>query len=325
MPEVQAPGARSDGAHGSGAQGSPGAPRGREASPFETTRGEFTILELHAPGEAGVPAGILLLDLSTNRLHIRTLERWPSTLDREDARVLHSIAAEFTERAATEAGGDLLAELEDSFSHLLRLSVRKSIAIHKPERELSKLFARHVAAPGPAREEPAAVIPFRTHLPFYPMRIAAGVFDGDAEVEASGWVPIPEGQRPDERLFVARITGKSMEGRIPDGSYCLFRMNPQGSREGKLVLAQQFGASQSGGAFSIKKYHSEKAPQRPAGDDDFGDAEWRHSRVRLISLNPLYPSWDLAKDECRILAEFVRVLSEDEIPDDVRAAATPLE
>ena len=153
------------------------------------------------------------------------------------------------------------------------------------------------------------------------MKIAAGLFDGDSGVEAAAWIPVPEGQRPDERLFVARISGKSMEPRIPDGSYCLFRMNPQGSREGKLVLAQQFGSSQSGGAFSIKKYHSEKAPQRPAGDDDFGNAEWRHSRVRLISLNPLYPSWDLLEGECRILAELVRILSDDEVPDDLRDAA----
>ena len=38
--------------------------------------------------------------------------------------------------------------------------------------------------------------------------------------------------------------------------------------------------------------------------------EWRHERIRLESLNPEYPSWDLDPDEekYRILAEFVRVL-----------------
>ncbi|MCL4782808.1 MAG: S24 family peptidase [Bryobacterales bacterium] len=289
--------------------------------PVETTRADFAVLELHAPGQAGVPAGILLLDPSENRLHVKLLERWPASLHPEDARVLRAIAAELAERAAAEPGDALLAEMEGAFSHLLRLSARATVTLQKPERELNALFRRHVAAHTAPREAPAAIVPFRTHLPFYPMKIAAGLFDGDAEVEAAAWVPIPEGQRPDERLFVARISGRSMEPRIPDGSYCLFRMNPQGSREGKLVLAQQFGSSQSGGAFSIKKYHSEKAPQRPAGDDDFGDAEWRHSRVRLISLNPLYPSWDLLEGECRILAELVRILSDDEVPDDLRDAA----
>lgn len=291
--------------------------RARGKSPVETTRAEYAILELHAPGEAAIPAGILLLDPSTNRLCARMLEHWPASLEREDREVLKAIASELEQRTETEPGNALLEEFENSFSHLLRLSPRESITLQRPDRELSALFKRHVSARAPSREDAATVIPFRTHLPFYSMRIAAGVFDGDREVDAAAWVPAPEGLRPEERLFVARITGKSMEPRIPDGSFCLFRMNPQGSREGKLVLAQQFGASQSGGAFSIKKYHSEKAPQRPAGEDDFGDTEWRHSRVRLISLNPLYPSWDLAEDECRILAELVRILSNDEIPDDL--------
>ncbi len=310
--------------HGSNPQGS-AASRARGASPVETVRADFAILELHAPGEAGLSAGILLLDPAANRLHIRMLERWPASLHREDAGVLQAMSAEFALRAQTEPGDALLAEMENSFSHLLRVSARSSVTVQVPDRELNALFDRHVARHAPAREAPAAVIPFRTHLPFYSMKIAAGLFDGDREVEAAAWVPIPEGQRPDERLFVAKISGKSMEGRIPDGSYCLFRMNPQGSREGKLVLAQKFGASESGGAFSIKKYHSEKAPQRPPGGDDFGDAEWRHSRVRLISLNPLYPSWDLVEGECRILAEFVRTLDDDEVPDELRGASPSAE
>lgn len=315
--------------HGSASHGSAGeghaVKRARDSSPIATARAEFAILELHAPGEADIPAGVFLLDPSTNRLHVKTLEQWPDSLDREDIRVLRAIAGEWAERAETEPGDALLAEFENSFSHLLRVSTRASVTLQKPERELDALYRRYVATRIPAREAEATVVPFRTHLPFYPMKIAAGLFDGDMEVEAAAWVPIPEGQRPDERLFIAKITGKSMEGRIPDGSYCLFRMNPQGSREGKLVLAQQFGSSESGGAFSIKKYHSEKAPQRPPGGDDFGDSEWRHARVRLISLNPLYPSWDLVEGECRILAEFLRILGEDEIPDNLRDATPPAE
>ena len=43
------------------------------------------------------------------------------------------------------------------------------------------------------------------------------------------------------------------------------------------------------------------------------DEGWRHGRIRLESLNPGYPSWDLDPDEekYRIIAEFVRVLSAD--------------
>ncbi|MCZ2155259.1 MAG: S24 family peptidase [Bryobacterales bacterium] len=265
-------------------------------------RSFFSLLELHVPGESALPAGILLVDPSTNRLHLKITSKWPDSLQREDRAVLDSISREFTQRAAVEPGDSLIAEFEDSFSHLLRLSPRESIVFSRPERELAKLFDRHVERKRAVREAAAEVISFRTHLPFYPMKVAAGLFDGDQEIEAAAWIPIPDGVRPDETLFVARVTGKSMEPRIPDGSYCLFRSNPQGSREGKLVLVQRFGVSESGGAFTIKKYHSEKAPQSARDAEEFSDGEWRHSRVRLISLNPLYPSWDLREDECRILA-----------------------
>jgi hypothetical protein len=54
----------------------------------------------------------------------------------------------------------------------------------------------------------------------------------------------------------------------------------------------------------VKRYRSAKTAT--ADPDD----AWRHSRIRLESLNPEYPSWDLDPEETkyRILAEFVRVL-----------------
>ena len=99
-------------------------------------------------------------------------------------------------------------------------------------------------------------------------------------------------------MFAAHIAGHSMEPRIPDGSLCLFRANLVGSREGKLVLAEDRRKH----AFAIKQYHSEKI------QNDSGD--WRHDSIRLISLNPEYPSWDLEPEEekFRILAEFIAVL-----------------
>lgn len=300
----------------------------RGESPVETIRGEYLVLSMHPPGIASFPAGILLLHTAENRLYTKFRRRWPSEVEAEDRRVFDAIAEDFSERAAEEPADSVLAEFEASFSHLLRLSARVSIVFQRPEPMLDRLFEKHVlafdtaiesgmAGIQPKAQQVAEVIPFRTHLPFYPMHIAAGVFDGDAEVEASAWVPVPTGLRPEDGYFVGRISGRSMEPRIADGSFGLFRFHPQGSREGKLVLVQKYGTSDSGGAFTIKRYHSEKAPQTRPGDD-FGDSgEWRHARVRLISLNPNYPSWDLAEGECRIIAELVRILREDEVPEDL--------
>jgi hypothetical protein len=51
-----------------------------------------------------------------------------------------------------------------------------------------------------------------------------------------------------------------MEPLIPDGSWCLFRPCPAGSREGRIVLVQfaSLGAGENGGRFTVKKYHSDK-------------------------------------------------------------------
>jgi len=98
-------------------------------------------------------------------------------------------------------------------------------------------------------------------------------------------------------MFVAEIVGHSMEPLIPDGSFCVFRAGVAGSRTGRLVLAED----RDNNAYAVKRYASEKTVT---------DEGWKHQRIRLESLNPGYPSWDLEPDEekYRIIAEFVRVL-----------------
>ena len=111
--------------------------------------------------------------------------------------------------------------------------------------------------------------------------------------------------RLDERMFICRAVGRSMEPTIRDGDYVVLRANPVGTRQGKIVLAQYRGPADpdTGGAFAIKRYSSEKLPDE--------DGEWRHTRITLSPLNPQYqpiiiPAADA--DHFRILAEFVSVL-----------------
>ena len=101
-------------------------------------------------------------------------------------------------------------------------------------------------------------------------------------------------------MFVAQIVGHSMEPVIPDGALCVFRADVGGSRSGRLVLVENL---ETGGnnRYTVKRYKSEKS-------SDAG--QWKHTRIRLESLNPDYPSWDLLPDEekYRVIAEFIRVL-----------------
>jgi len=61
-----------------------------------------------------------------------------------------------------------------------------------------------------------------------------------------------------------------MNRRIPNGSWCLFRANPGGTRNGKVVLVQHRSIEDPdhGGCFTVKLYHSEK---RLTGDSPINE------------------------------------------------------
>ena len=65
-----------------------------------------------------------------------------------------------------------------------------------------------------------------------------------------------------------------MNRRIPNGAWCLFRGNPGGTRQGKVVVVQH-RASQipTPGAIHVKLYASEKQPSEDGG--------WAHERITL--------------------------------------------
>ena len=159
------------------------------------------------------------------------------------------------------------------------------------ERALDRLYRKNI---------PSNVLEFRTHLPRYSLQAAAGKFLANQEISEDGWVEAPENLRLSTDMFVASILGHSMEPTIPDGSLCVFRYGVTGSRQGRLVLVENL---ETGGnnRYTVKRYESAKAETEEG---------WRHARIRLVSLNPDYPSWDLDPDEdkYRIVAEFVRVL-----------------
>jgi len=153
--------------------------------------------------------------------------------------------------------------------------------------------------------------PYDTHAPVYDLAAAAGAFGPDAVVtqipDEQGWIRVPGHVRLTRDHFVARVEGRSMEPTIPDGSYCLFRADRGGSRQGKLVLVWHRGCTDPalGGEFSVKKYTSSKI-ENP-------DGTWSHREIRLEPLNsdPVYRSLvfdPTAEGDIRLIGEFVCVL-----------------
>jgi superfamily II DNA or RNA helicase/diadenosine tetraphosphate (Ap4A) HIT family hydrolase/HKD family nuclease/SOS-response transcriptional repressor LexA len=121
---------------------------------------------------------------------------------------------------------------------------------------------------------------YTTHVPVYDLTAAAGFWGPESVPEEIGWTEVP-GVSLKPGMFVARVTGTSMEPLIPDGSWCLFRPCPAGSREGRIVLVQlgTDGAGETGGRFTVKKYHSKKTVTADG---------WRHDRIQLLPVNPAF-------------------------------------
>lgn len=255
-------------------------------------RGSYLLLEAALAGRAPQSIGVLLLDTETNRLWVRMRESYDDLAEPEDAEVLEALEGDIRARAAEVGAEAYLASLEDSLSNAIRVTERHAVPVDSFTRVLDRLYSAHVQA--------LEVKPFVTHVPLYSLRAAAGKLGEEMESTEEDWVRAPEGTRLDENLFAAHVVGRSMEPRIPDGSLNLFRFHPVGSRQGKIVLVERFGAFDETARYTVKRYTSQKIQT--------GEQEWRHERIRLEPLNPEFEAWDAEPQDFAVVAEWLRVL-----------------
>lgn len=146
---------------------------------------------------------------------------------------------------------------------------------------------------------------FKTLLPVYTLKAAAGYFGAGDAVEPEGWVEAHSMGRLDDQMFVCRAMGRSMEPTIRDGDHLVFRAKPAGTRNGKIVLAQYRGLPDpdTGGAFTVKRYSSEKETD--------GEGGWRHTKVILSPTNPEYSPIILSErdaESVQVVGEFLTVM-----------------
>ena len=258
-----------------------------------SNEGQFVVLELALPGRAVEACGVLLLDPANDELHFRLRRDWSEVADEENAEVLELLADDLRIKAGEMGGESLVRYLESDQSNVLRISDRETVGIRgSADLTLTELYRTHVRP---------KVLPFRTHLPvFYSLRAAAGSFspERDAGEEPQDWLEIPDDVRLREDMFIARVEGRSMEPRIPDQSLCIFRANPAGSRQGKILLVERVGSL--GSEVTVKVYRSTKTQSSEGG--------WKHEQIAMVPLNPEFPSWTLEEGErLHVIAEFVEV------------------
>ena len=198
----------------------------------------------------------------------------------------------------------------NAMSYLMVPGQKAAYGLHQPAMFFDGGFratARHGGAAG-VRALPLEILAdvgeelrFRSYLPVLSLRAACGYFTGGEIVEPEGWIKAEGIGKLDKTMVVVRAIGDSMEPKIHDGDLCVMRARPQGSRIGMIVLAQHRETSdpETGGAYSIKKYTSEKSFDE--------DGSWHHEKITLQPLNPDYEPVEMGEGDS-IVAALVKVL-----------------
>lgn len=243
---------------------------------------------------------------------------------------LRMIARELTETVRTNATIDWTVK-ETARANLRRM-VRRILRKHgyppdKSEKATQTVLEQAVqlgfefaeeAAPAVAVAETATAPfdvvpksearPYKNCVPLLTLKAAAGELGTDEKlVEPQAWVR-PDGRtKPAPGLFVAQVVGESMNRRIPNGAYCVFRYPVEGSRQGRVVLVEHrdIADAELRGSFTVKVWESDK-------EEVEGDT-WRHREIRLkpdttnSGYEPIVLK-NVAEDELRVAAELVEVL-----------------
>lgn len=144
-------------------------------------------------------------------------------------------------------------------------------------------------------------------LPLYSIKAACGYFGEGEIVDELGWVKVEGMGKLNRNMYVVQAVGHSMEPVIQNKDLCVFRANPAGSRQGKIVLTQHrnyYDADNSGG-YSIKTYNSKKRY------NEFG--EWEHDEIILEPKNRDYTPIiinEAEADDFRVIGEFIEVIKD---------------
>ncbi len=150
------------------------------------------------------------------------------------------------------------------------------------------------------------VKPYVNCIPLVDIYAAAGTFTDLQNHSEFTWIELPMNISAKKGYFVCKVKGESMNKKIPNGSYCLFKQDEGGTRNGSIVLVQSTNIRDSdfGAGYTVKEYHSKK---------NLTSGEWKHQSITLkpLSTFPDYPDIKLSDDELynfKVVGIFDRIL-----------------
>lgn len=144
-------------------------------------------------------------------------------------------------------------------------------------------------------------------IPLYNFYAAAGSFSEMQSEKDFTLIKAPENIKQTNDYFACKIIGESMNRTIPNGSICLFKPYTGGSRNGKIVLIENFDVQDQdfNSAFTIKTYSSEKVVT---------DEGWDHTSIvlRPNSFDASYENIIINEEngkKMRVVGEFISIIS----------------
>jgi len=189
----------------------------------------------------------------------------------------------------------------------------KGVYVYACDKNLREYFKEHISPYKP--ESKLRILPFKdvkpyvNAVPIFDIYAAAGGFSDlqiHTEYEDYEWIELPINISVRKDYFVCQVIGESMNKKIKNGAWCLFRRDPGGSREGKIVLVEHYNIQDSGfgSGLTIKSYHSEK--------NIIGES-WSHKSIILkpLSFDPQFENIILDENEIselKVIGEFITVL-----------------
>ena len=185
--------------------------------------------------------------------------------------------------------------------------------IYACDKNLREYFKEHInsySAESKLRILPIEdVKPYVNSVPVIDIYAAAGGFSDlqmESEYENYKWVELPINIVVREGYFVCQVIGESMNKKIENGAWCLFKNYSGGSREGKIVLVEHYDIQDSdfGAGYTVKLYYSKK---------NITNESWSHESIILKphSYDSEYKDIVLEEDEIsslKVLGEFVTTL-----------------
>ena len=172
----------------------------------------------------------------------------------------------------------------------------KGTYIYAYHKELRAYLKQHIELF--QKEIPLRILPFDqvkpyvNSVPLVDISAAAGSFSHLQLHTEKTWVELPMNISVKEGYFVCKVIGESMNKKIPNGSYCLFKQDVGGSRNGKIVLVKStnFNNSEFGSNYTVKEYHSNKS---------INTEGWKHDSITLKPLSNIasFKNIELTEDD----------------------------